>query len=30
VALLTSLSGFYYLLIGLRMFPHNENGHIRL
>jgi len=30
VALLTILSGAYYLVIGLRMFPHNENGHIRL
>jgi cardiolipin synthase len=30
VALLTTLSGAYYLLIGLRMFPHNgENGHAR-
>jgi len=30
VAALTILSGAYYLIIGLRMFPHNENGHIRL
>jgi cardiolipin synthase len=26
VAALTALSGAYYLLIGLRMFPHAENG----
>jgi cardiolipin synthase (CMP-forming) len=30
VALLTILSGAYYLLIGLRMFPHNGNGDARL
>ena len=30
VAVLTTMSGAYYLLIGLRMFPHNnENGHAR-
>jgi cardiolipin synthase len=30
VALLTILSGAYYLLIGQRMFPRNDNGHARL
>lgn len=29
VALLTALSGGYYLIIGLRMFPHNDNGNPR-
>ena len=29
VAVLTALSGGYYLVIGLRMFPLNENGHSR-
>ncbi|HWR03482.1 MAG TPA: CDP-alcohol phosphatidyltransferase family protein [Humidesulfovibrio sp.] len=29
VAVLTALSGAYYLVVGLRMFPHNENGHSR-
>jgi len=29
VAVLTALSGAYYLVIGLRMFPHNDNGHAR-
>jgi cardiolipin synthase len=30
VAALTALSGAYYLVIGLRMFPHNnDNGHAR-
>ncbi|MDP2848075.1 MAG: CDP-alcohol phosphatidyltransferase family protein [Humidesulfovibrio sp.] len=29
VAALTALSGVYYLVIGLRMFPHNDNGHSR-
>lgn len=29
VAALTALSGAYYLVVGLRMFPHTENGHPR-
>jgi len=29
VALLTALSGGYYLIVGLRMFPHTENGGLR-
>lgn len=29
VALLTAMSGAYYLIVGLRMFPHNDNGHAR-
>lgn len=29
VAVLTALSGGYYLLIGLRMMPHHENGQAR-
>lgn len=29
VAALTALSGAYYLVVGLRMFPHNDNGHAR-
>lgn len=29
VALFTALSGMYYLIIGLRMFPYIENGHPR-
>jgi len=30
VAVLTILSGAYYLTVGLRMFPHNENGQAHL
>lgn len=30
VAALTALSGAYYLVIGLRMFPHGDNGHSRV
>jgi cardiolipin synthase len=30
VAVLTALSGAYYLVVGLRMFPHNDNGQARV